>query len=121
MPNTNFRDNLNTKISQGILFLASDCVETIASAFENRIDATIRYPDLDTDTRRHIWKHLLGKTDKKAFSKSDLHYLEDRELNGRQIKKVLKTARTLARYQGDKLNFEHVQSVLNLADDWFIY
>ena len=101
--------------------MASDCVETIDSAFENRIDATIRYPDLDTDTRRHIWKQLLGKTDKKAFSKSDLAKLEDRELNGRQIKKVLKTARTLARYQGAKLKFEHVQTVLNLAADWFIY
>ncbi|GKZ23196.1 hypothetical protein AbraCBS73388_009547 [Aspergillus brasiliensis] len=102
---------------EGILFLASECVETIDPAFETRIDATIRYPELDTYSRRHIWEQLLGKADREAISKSDIIHMADRELNGRQIKNVVKASRTLAHYQGTKLGYAHVLTVLNLAAD----
>lgn len=98
-----------------MLFLASNGVETIDPAFETRVDVHIHYPELDDESRRHIWKCLLGETEKELFSKYELRDLAGRELNGRQIKKLVKSARTLARYQGTKLSYEHILTVMKLV------
>ncbi|PYH72792.1 ATP-binding protein [Aspergillus vadensis CBS 113365] len=100
---------------EGVLILASNGVETIDPAFESRIDVHIHYSELDDESRRHIWKCLLGETETELFSKYELRNLAGRELNGRQIKKLVKSARTLARYQGTKLSYEHILTVMKLV------
>ncbi|RDK40671.1 hypothetical protein M752DRAFT_337180 [Aspergillus phoenicis ATCC 13157] len=99
---------------EGIIFLASNRVETMDPALESHIDVAIHYPELDSASRRHIWIRLLGKSDRKAFSGSELFDLEEYKLNGREIRNVLKAARVLARYQETKLGYEHVSKVLKL-------
>ncbi|GLB08332.1 hypothetical protein AtubIFM57258_004220 [Aspergillus tubingensis] len=99
---------------EGILFLASNRVETIDPTLESRIDVAIHYPELDSESRRHIWTRLLGKSDRKAFSESEIFNLEDCDLNGREIRNVLNSARVLARYRDTKLSYKHVLTALQL-------
>ncbi|PYI11954.1 P-loop containing nucleoside triphosphate hydrolase protein, partial [Aspergillus sclerotiicarbonarius CBS 121057] len=99
---------------EGILFLTSNRAETIDPAFESRIHATIHYPDLDATSRRQIWSQLLGDSDKLGFSDAELDDMASLQLNGRQIKNVLKTASLVARHQEMPLGYGHVQTVLKL-------
>ncbi|PYH99790.1 P-loop containing nucleoside triphosphate hydrolase protein [Aspergillus ellipticus CBS 707.79] len=98
---------------EGILFLTSNRAEAIDPAFESRIHVSLRYPNLNADSRRHTWTRLLGDADK-AFSSGELDKLADISLNGRQIKNILKTASLLASEQGTELSYGHVQIVLKL-------
>ncbi|PWY77830.1 P-loop containing nucleoside triphosphate hydrolase protein [Aspergillus eucalypticola CBS 122712] len=100
---------------EGVLFLASNRVEVIGPTLESRIDVAIHYPRLDSESRRHIWTRLLGKSDRKAFSEGEIFNLGDCDLNGREIRDVLNTARVLARYRDTKLSYKHVLTALQLS------
>ncbi|KAL2004777.1 hypothetical protein VTN00DRAFT_3305 [Thermoascus crustaceus] len=100
---------------EGILFLTTNRVENIDSAFESRIHVSIQYADLDVTSRRHIWSTFLGRVANKAvFSDEELVKLAEVQLNGRQIKNILRTAHLLATDQDTELRFEHVDTVLKL-------
>ncbi|PWY75469.1 P-loop containing nucleoside triphosphate hydrolase protein [Aspergillus heteromorphus CBS 117.55] len=103
-----------TRPRQGILFLTSNRSDAIDPAFESRIHVALRYPNLNKSTRRRIWTQLLGPEASSAISDHELSELADVPLNGRQIKNVLKTASLLANHQGAKLDYPHIQLVLNL-------
>ena len=57
---------------------------------------------------------FLGDAYLESFSSQQLDQLAEVELNGRQIKNVLRTAHLLARKQGVQLTYEHVQTILTL-------
>ncbi|PWY93867.1 P-loop containing nucleoside triphosphate hydrolase protein [Aspergillus sclerotioniger CBS 115572] len=99
---------------EGILFLTSNRAETIDRAFESRIHISLRYPDLNANSRRQIWIQLLGDSVKLRFSEQQLDELAGHNLNGRQIKNVLKTASLLARRQEMVLCHGHIQTVLRV-------
>ena len=96
------------------MFLTSNRAEKIDPAFESRIDISLNYPKLDLSSRRQIWSQFLRGEKGSAFSDVDLDNLAQVQLNGRQIKNVLKTALLLARQQGDTLNYRYMQTVLEL-------
>ncbi|OGM42814.1 AAA family ATPase [Aspergillus bombycis] len=97
---------------EGILFLTTNRAESIDPAFESRIHVSVRYPDLDVNSRRQIWAQFLGGNGR--FSSEQLDYLAQVKLNGRQIKNVLKTAHLLAREQDQDIGYDHVRTVLDL-------
>ncbi|KAE8392461.1 P-loop containing nucleoside triphosphate hydrolase protein [Aspergillus alliaceus] len=97
---------------EGILFLTTNRAESIDPAFESRIHVSLRYPDLDARSRRQIWaQFLIGN---QGFSPEQLDQLAEVNMNGRQIKNVLKTAHLLAREQDHEIQYEHVRTVLDL-------
>ena len=100
---------------EGILFLTTNRVDNIDAAFQSRIHISMQYDDLSASSRRHVWVNFLNGSSngkKHSFSDEDLDKLAEYNMNGREIKNVLKTAQLLASKQGKVLDYGHVQSVL---------
>ncbi|OTB07005.1 hypothetical protein M426DRAFT_71950 [Hypoxylon sp. CI-4A] len=101
---------------KGLLFLTTNRVSAIDTAFESRIDLIIPYGDLDQTARRQVWVNfaniLVGGTHE--LGDADFDELSRRELNGRQIKNAVKTALMLADSEGKKLQMEHLKIVLEV-------
>jgi SpoVK/Ycf46/Vps4 family AAA+-type ATPase len=98
---------------EGILFLTTNRINNIDDAFHSRIHVTMKYPDLNASSRRHIWVNFLKASVKKNdVSDRELDKLADIKLNGRQIKNVLKTAGLLAARKDIPLRYEHINTVL---------
>jgi hypothetical protein len=97
---------------EGILFLTTNRISNIDEAFHSRIHISMQYPPLTAASRRHIWNTFMSKTS--GLSDDQLDALAQVELNGRQIKNVLKTAQMLARRaNGDgKVNMGHIETIL---------
>jgi len=103
---------------QGVLFLTTNRVKNIDDAFHSRIHISLHYPSLTAASRRHIWNTFLGpqggRTAVSALTDGQLDALAQVELNGRQIKNVLKTAQMLARRKdGDgRVTMGHIETIL---------
>ncbi|KAL6713217.1 hypothetical protein ACLMJK_009338 [Lecanora helva] len=100
---------------EGILFLTTNRVDNIDAAFQSRIHISMQYQELSTSAKRHVWHNFLtvsNKGNKHGFSDKDLDRLAGYNMNGREIKNVLKTAQLLAGKKGEGLKYEHVASVL---------
>jgi len=80
----------------GILFLTTNRVRSLDPAFESRITLSIRYDALDRDAREQIWKNQLNDHSKVATQTIDYAELTKSQLNGRQIKNVVRLALSLA-------------------------
>lgn len=104
---------------EGILFLTTNRIRHIDDAFHSRIHVAMKYPELTTESRRHIWKTFLEGM-ASGLKEEHLDTLAQRELNGRQIKNVLKTARMLAMRWDEtgkgELKMEHVEKVLRIEE-----
>ncbi|XWW97916.1 hypothetical protein V2A60_005912 [Cordyceps javanica] len=106
---------------EGILFLTTNRINNMDTAFQSRIHLTLEYPSLDTSARLSIWKTFLacsegqnasGKTT--DIDESALAVLSSLDLNGRQIKNIMKMAQLLARQTDSSLALAHVQTVLSI-------
>lgn len=99
---------------EGILFLTTNRVDNIDAAFQSRIHISMEYNELNTSSRRHLWFNFLsaGGSKSHGFSDVDLDLLAGYEMNGREIKNVLKTANLLAGRKKETLVLEHVKTVL---------
>ncbi|OJJ96274.1 hypothetical protein ASPACDRAFT_2797, partial [Aspergillus aculeatus ATCC 16872] len=97
---------------EGILFLTSNRAENIDQGFDSRIHISLQYPELDAVSRRQIWAQFLRAT--ADVTEAQLDSLAELELNGRQIKNVLKTAHLLARDQERRLVFADLETVVKL-------
>lgn len=101
---------------EGIMFLTTNRVETFDPAFQSRIHISIQYPELSVESRRTVWKNFLavGRV-KHDISERQLDALSHMNMNGRQIKNVLKTAQLLATRKEVPLSHAHVTSVLDVT------
>ncbi|KAK5656929.1 hypothetical protein OQA88_3451 [Cercophora sp. LCS_1] len=86
---------------EGILFLTTNRLLTMDSAFESRIQLAIRLPDLGPESRKLIWANLIHRLDadeEQAKTELMLHLddMAEWELNGRQIRNILTMAESLA-------------------------
>lgn len=117
-PSSSFGDfGVATNHRQGILFLTTNRAENIDPAFESRIHVSLTYQPLGFDSRRHIWTQFLGRTtNTETLTDEQLDRLAEVELNGRQIKNLVKTAGLLAWSQEQKLGFGYIQTVLGLRE-----
>ena len=106
---------------EGILFLTTNRVDNIDAAFQSRIHISMEYKELSISSRRHVWSNFLSAGGVKAhsFSDADLDTLAEYEMNGREIKNVLKTAQLLAGKQKEDLAISHVKSVLAIEKRHF--
>ena len=99
---------------EGILFLTTNRVDNLDAAFQSRIHISMEYSELSVSSRRHVWSNFLsgGGSKTHGFSAEDLDGLAEYNMNGREIKNVLKTAQLLASKKEGKLGVSHVKSVL---------
>ncbi|KAM0388622.1 hypothetical protein ACHAQC_009659 [Fusarium culmorum] len=114
----------------GILILTSNRVGIFDEAFKSRIQLNLRYKTLDGAQRKQIWKNFFirlrrleqenGTTGGSYGANVDemmgkLDDLAEANLNGRQIRNAVSTARQLARYQKEPLSYKHLTAVINEA------
>ncbi|KAI1129276.1 P-loop containing nucleoside triphosphate hydrolase protein [Nemania abortiva] len=102
---------------RGVMFLTTNRVSDFDAAFESRIHLAIDYPSLSLESRLHVWKTFLGlQGDSTRYAsklkEEHLEILAKYDLNGRQIKNIVKTARLLAKQQRAPLSMEHIEKVL---------
>ncbi|KUI52495.1 hypothetical protein VP1G_10365 [Cytospora mali] len=99
----------------GILFLTTNRVATFDDAFKSRIHIPIRYTDLGVKSRLQIWrsfcKRVPGGVD---ISDDEYNLLAEIDLNGRQIKNVIKAAESLAAFDKVTLDFKQLQQVTKI-------
>ncbi|KAK6005007.1 hypothetical protein QM012_007786 [Aureobasidium pullulans] len=107
---------------QGILFLTSNRVDTFDDAFKSRIHVPLKYTGLDTSSRKQIWKNFLDKAEggdgNSIVDEEGLDKLAVHDLNGRQIKGIVRTATSLARYDNKKLDLETLEQVVEIQMDF---
>jgi len=96
---------------EGILFMTTNRVDNIDAAFQSRIHVSLEYPDLTPSSRRQIWVNIVDVADH-DLSETDFDELSMMELNGRQIKNVLKISQLLARRRNVALNRQVLETVL---------
>ncbi len=98
---------------EGILFLTTNRVANMDAAFQSRIHVSMEYPDLTAESRRQIWANFLALSKQESeISETDLDYLASVNLNGRQIKNVLKTSFLLSMRKKNPLRREFIEIVL---------
>ncbi|KAI5923766.1 hypothetical protein F4810DRAFT_700979 [Camillea tinctor] len=85
---------------RGVMFLATNRPTSFDAAFDSRIHLAIDYPELREE---------------------DLKVLAKDELNGRQIKNIVKTGRLLAKQQKVSLAMKHIEMVLRVKREGSVF
>lgn len=94
---------------QGVLFLTTNRVKNIDKAFYSRISIGLRFQEATVEKRAKIWTNLTSAAGVEGL---DIAALSEHDLNGRQIKNVIKLAIKLARAKGSKVDNELVNNVV---------
>ena len=112
---------------QGILILTSNRVGTFDEAFKSRIQMAIHYEDLNKTSRRKIWQNFFNilEPDSEDVDLEDLtkhmDQLVSHPMNRRQVRNSLNTARELAIYKRQTLEWSHLQQAIQAASDFIQY
>lgn len=94
---------------RGVLLMTTNRAADLDPAFESRIHLNLKYPNLQRKSRREIWRGFL-----KDFQETELDELAAEDLNGREIKNVVKSARLLAAKDEKPLALQHITKVLSV-------
>ncbi|KAJ8131879.1 hypothetical protein O1611_g1743 [Lasiodiplodia mahajangana] len=107
---------------EGILILTSNRVGTFDEAFKSRIQLALHYPALGPYERLQIWQNFLERLEKLNDSSIDtgdlrdhLYDLKEEEMNGRQIRNAITSARQYARWKGETLTYARLKDVIEVA------
>ncbi|OCL11062.1 P-loop containing nucleoside triphosphate hydrolase protein [Glonium stellatum] len=112
---------------EGILILTSNRVGTFDEAFKSRIQVALHYPTLDRISQKKIWQNFFDmlRIDEEDVNLDELSRhmdeLADQEMNGRQIRNALTTARQLALFKKQTLDWEHLEQAIKTARDFNRY
>jgi SpoVK/Ycf46/Vps4 family AAA+-type ATPase len=79
---------------EGLLFLTTNRAESLDYAIRSRVMLRLEYPDLDRVTRAGIWRTMFESAGIRLVDGS-FEDLADAELNGRQIRNLVRLARIL--------------------------
>lgn len=101
---------------KGILILTTNRPVNFDDAFYSRIHLTLRFPQLNLDSRKEVWSNFLLPTGV-ALEDHELAKLAEEDLNGRQIKNVVKMSRLLAKNTGESLTASHIGNVLRVMKE----
>ena len=85
---------------EGIMFLTTNRVQTIDPAFKSRIHLSLTYPALSVTARSKLWEiFILKGTERQRprwLSAKFLDKVSRKEVNGREIKNIVRVAHALA-------------------------
>lgn len=105
--------------------MTTNRVLSFDKAFDSFIHLNIHYSSLDFAIRLHIWgpfalPSISENAGQSALCEKDLTVLAQAEINGRQIKNIVKAARLLARQQKQPLSRDDVDTVLSLKKNAYV-
>lgn len=102
---------------QGILFLTTNRAEDFDPAFMSRIHLMIDYQPLNEHQRTRIWRNLAAGMHKdETLDEKGLKALgTDYNINGHQIKNLLRTSWCSAKEAGKPLSISHVRTVARIS------
>ncbi|KAH8797832.1 hypothetical protein F5884DRAFT_825515 [Xylogone sp. PMI_703] len=107
---------------RGIMLLTTNRVEDFDEAIRSRIHLAIKYQPLGIDTRKVIWKNFLRKaTTAQGDAKYDIKELGNlakNDLNGRQIKNVVRAAHALATNERVTVSHSHLETVIDAGKEF---
>jgi AAA+ superfamily predicted ATPase len=107
---------------EGIMFLTTNRISTFDAAFKSRIHIAIKYRALSTASRRDVWKTFAKKASpNSAFQGMDDRFLDTisaKDLNGRQIKNIVRTAHAIAISSNEKLATKHIESAMEIFEEF---
>lgn len=97
----------------GIMFLTTNRVGSFDKAFKSRIHLAVKYPALSHAAREDLWWAFISR----AAPEDDLYWLDleslrrlaAEELNGRQIKNIIRMAQALAVSENKSLGLAHIE------------
>merc|ERR1712137_839406 len=83
----------------GVLFLTTNRLSCIDEAFSSRISVALHYHELDYAARAQIWQTFLSASvlNEEALNGLDIPHLASFEMNGRQIRSVVRLSVAQAR------------------------
>lgn len=106
----------------GILILTSNRVGTIDEGFKSRIQLSLHYENLNEAQRKQVWEHFFKRLDIVAEDTVDTENLRRnikelamQEMNGRQIRNTVTTARQLARHHGEVMCYRHLKQAVKVS------
>ncbi|PKY02830.1 P-loop containing nucleoside triphosphate hydrolase protein [Aspergillus campestris IBT 28561] len=112
----------------GILILTSNRVGTFDEAFKSRIQLSLHYPNLSQSQRLKVWRNLINRLkrlDQPSVDFDDVECyvaeLAEKNMNGREIRNAITTARQLAKFKGKKVSHAHLKHVINVAGRFETY
>ncbi|KAI0852333.1 P-loop containing nucleoside triphosphate hydrolase protein [Daldinia vernicosa] len=104
---------------RGILFLTTNRVSTFDDAFTSRIHVPLRYSKLSEDSRLTIWRNFCNRVPGGVdITDKEMSLLAKHELNGRQIKNIVKAAESLAAFEGRRLNAAQLESFTEVQGEF---
>lgn len=89
----------------GVLFLTTNRSDVLDIAFMSRISMMISYESLDIDARFKVWDILLKRQSIK-LANAEINRLAKHDLNGRQIKNIIKMALGIADHKKTKVSMD---------------
>lgn len=115
-------------LNAGVLILTTNRIGTFDEAFKSRIQLIIHYRPFDNAQRLEVWRKALRHLEdlgEQAVDFEDLddhiHQLAEVEMNGREIRNAITTARHLIQFSGERFTFEHLWHVLSFRDNFEKY
>jgi hypothetical protein len=95
---------------QGTIFLTTNRISSIDHAFQSRVDLFLPYKDLSSAARRQVWGNFIEHAGRDKFDVNEevLEKLSNLNLNGREIKNLIKSAQLLSWKNGGKVTMDCV-------------
>ncbi|KAF2006376.1 P-loop containing nucleoside triphosphate hydrolase protein [Amniculicola lignicola CBS 123094] len=101
---------------EGTMFLTTNRVNTFDPAFQSRIHISLDYQGLSAKSRYTVWKNFLESSQQEhTITEAQLKELANMDLNGRQIKNILKVARLFAAGEDGKLTHDNILTTFELT------
>lgn len=105
----------------GILILTSNRVGTFDEAFKSRIQLALHYEKLTFSQRMQIWQNFIHRLDTLEEDVdvesilAGIKKLAKHEMNGRQIRNAITTARQLALFKKETLGVKHLEHSIQVS------
>ena len=112
----------------GILILTSNRVGTFDEAFKSRIQLALHYDNLTASQQKKVWRNFLNRL--KVLDSENIDFddiidhideLGQENMNGRQIRNAITTARQLAQFKNKKFSYEHLKHVIEVGGEFERY
>ena len=105
---------------RGILFLTTNRITALDEAFLSRIHVALNFSELSASAKAQVWRAFLTKAGVSESEVDDtlVQKLAERDINGRQIKNIVKTAGALAQGRQETLGYAHLEQVLDLMEQF---